>query len=245
MVVVSGQAKKVMLFVVEGPSEETALALVFERLFAGSAVRFDVVHGDATTMTGIKNARDTIRDQVVGHVARQERQQNYGWCDLARIVHIVDTDGAFIGDEKVIPSGGGQVSGSVVYKLDCVIADNPDGIRLRNKKKADALRQLSSISEITYSRRKVPYRVYYLSRNLEHALHNVADNLTNREKERLAQQFRRDYKDNLGGFVSLLRDVIGVQGDYKATWSYIQEGDNSLKRAGNLHLVLPESCQSA
>jgi hypothetical protein len=228
------KTKKVKLFLVEGPSEETALALIFERLFSNDAVKFDVVHGDVTVNLNGKTVRNAVREQVIRHV----RTQNYSWKDLAEIIHIVDIDGAFIPDDKVVKAS--EVS-AINYGESCIEAPNPGCIVCRNHEKAAALKQLSSISEITYERRGVPYGVYFLSRNMEHALHGEVCNISNEQKERLARKFQREYKNNLNGFVTFMREEIGIDGDYSETWRYLQEGVNSLRRGSNLHLFLPYS----
>ena len=38
-----------MLFIVEGPTDETALSTVLSRIFSSDTVRFQVVHGDVLT----------------------------------------------------------------------------------------------------------------------------------------------------------------------------------------------------
>ena len=49
----SKKTKKVVLFLVEGVSEETALGLPMKNYFETNEVRFEVVHGDITTMDGV------------------------------------------------------------------------------------------------------------------------------------------------------------------------------------------------
>lgn len=41
--------RKVVLFIVEGPSDEAALGGIFTKIFNNAAVKFDVIHGDVTT----------------------------------------------------------------------------------------------------------------------------------------------------------------------------------------------------
>ena len=54
--------KKVMLFIVEGPTDETSLSTVLNRIFSSSTVKFQVVHGDVLT-------RDfTSSDKIVAAV---------------------------------------------------------------------------------------------------------------------------------------------------------------------------------
>ena len=41
--------KKIILFIVEGPSDETSLSTVLSRIFSSSSVKFQVIHGDILT----------------------------------------------------------------------------------------------------------------------------------------------------------------------------------------------------
>ena len=45
----SKKTKKVVLFLVEGVSEETALGLRMKKYFETNEVRFEVVHGESDT----------------------------------------------------------------------------------------------------------------------------------------------------------------------------------------------------
>ena len=71
--------KKVMLFVVEGPSDETAFALLFDRVFSEHLVKFDVTHCDMTTARSFAqagrhesepNAYERLRGQIIEHIKR-------------------------------------------------------------------------------------------------------------------------------------------------------------------------------
>lgn len=223
--------KKVKLFVVEGPSDETAFGLLFERLFANDRVLFNVVHGDVTANMGAKSARNVVRDQLVGHI----EHEYYGWKDLMEIVHIVDSDGVFISDDKVVAAE----SDCLEYGLDCIKAPRVESILQRNHAKAATLNQLRHITGITYQHITVPYRIYYVSRNLEHALHGVIEDVSDYEKEKLARLFQRRYRNDLEGFAAFMRNEIGVAGDYTETWDHLRQNENSLARRSNLHLVLP------
>ena len=41
--------KKIMLFIVEGPTDETSLSTVLSRIFSSDTVHFQVVYGDVLT----------------------------------------------------------------------------------------------------------------------------------------------------------------------------------------------------
>lgn len=79
--------KRVVLFVVEGPTEETALGRVFEKLLQNERVKFDVVHGDLTVKEPgeTKSPRDCVRDAVLREIGRD---RGYRWTDLERIVQM-------------------------------------------------------------------------------------------------------------------------------------------------------------
>ena len=91
--------KKVMLFIVEGPTDETSLSTVLNRIFSSSTVKFQVVHGDILT-------RDfTSSDKIVAAVWEQVKEfmgSIYRKSDICRIVHLTDMDGVFIPDDAVV-----------------------------------------------------------------------------------------------------------------------------------------------
>ena len=43
------QEKKVVLFIVEGPSDEAAIGPIMKKYFSNETVEFKVVHGDITS----------------------------------------------------------------------------------------------------------------------------------------------------------------------------------------------------
>lgn len=63
-----------------------------------------------------------------------------------------------------------------------------------------------------------PYEIYYFSRNMEHVLHDRAENLTDDEKEDLAFDIADQYTDQLEKFLEYLHDDgFYVCGTYKDT----------------------------
>ena len=91
--------KKVMLFIVEGPTDETSLSTVLNRIFSSATVKFQVIHGDILT-------RDfTSSDKIVAAVWEQVKEfmgSIYRKSDICRIVHLTDMDGVFIPDDAVV-----------------------------------------------------------------------------------------------------------------------------------------------
>ncbi len=76
--------RKVVLFIVEGPSDEAALGGIFTKIFNNAAVKFDVIHGDVTTSCqDPAKIREHVRNEILRHLSRD---RGYGWKDLERIV---------------------------------------------------------------------------------------------------------------------------------------------------------------
>ena len=91
--------KKVILFIVEGPTDETSLSTVLNRIFSSSTVKFQVVHGDILTrdFTSTSKIITAVWDLVKGFMGNI-----YHKNDICRIVHLTDTDGVFVPDKAII-----------------------------------------------------------------------------------------------------------------------------------------------
>lgn len=170
--------RRVVLFLVEGSSEEVSLVAPFRRWFAsrggdgvGSSVgagdgsgspaldtRSETFYCDVTTVHMFpgdatfsvrSNVRDTVRQFVLDRI---ESRHAYNWADIDRIVHMVDLDGAFVPDD-CIRQGTGR---GFVYGEDYIAARKPESVAARNREKAASLRDLVECRELTYKRRRVP-----------------------------------------------------------------------------------------
>lgn len=228
--IMSRKAKKVIMFIVEGPSDAAALSPIFKNIFENQDVRFHVVRGDLTIDKDIKttNAIKTIHARIKQEMYRY----HFKMQDMLKIIHLVDTDGAFIPDDSVVWAAVDKVQ----YENNRILSHQPDTIIARNNKKAAILRLLHSTNKVN----KIPYSVHYFSRNLEHVLHNNHAELTNVEKESMADGFADTYRDNLDTFRQFIAsEEFVVAGDYPATWAFIMQDLNSLHRHCNLHLILP------
>lgn len=191
------------------------------------------MHGDITT-----ERRLNPRERVRGLVLQSLKLNGYRWKDIARIVQISDTDGAFIPDECVRESDDGEIH----YGEDGICAGNVDVLRERNARKKRAMRELAGISTITYQGTGIPYSMYFFSRNMEHALHNVSEELSDNKKVQLAQQFRRRYATHIDEFKKFIASAnVAIDGDYRETWQRIGSGTASLHRGSNLHLLIANS----
>ena len=113
----------------------------------------------------------------------------------------------------------------------------------RNERKSAALLELAGMRELKHRKHAVPYRAYFMSRNLEHALYGSVREFSDDEKRQLSAAFGKKYRNDPEGFIELLRSRdVKVPGDtVEETWHYAREGTNSLHRGSNLHLFFSGS----
>ena len=226
--------KKVVLVIVEGPTDEDALGISLKQYFDkfSKNVLVEVMHCDITTEWS--GYPQNIREKITDVVKRNAQKNKYQKEHYSQIIHIVDTDGAFIDEEYVIEDKSVE---KVNYSLTSIICKDRKDIVNRNIQKSNNLKSLLSIKTIWSI---IPYKVYYMSCNMDHVLHNI-QNSTDEEKENNAHIFAKKYKNDLIGFLNYISEsVFTVKGTYKETWDYIQREVNSLNRHTNLQLCFEE-----
>lgn len=233
--------KKVVFVIVEGPSDETALGVILSRYFDKDSVYTHVMHCDITT----EFDQDTRQKVGSADITKKIAEVVKRWADtnrlkpehFERIIHIVDTDGAFIPEDKVEQSDFAYP----FYTLEKILCPVRENIIERNSRKSKNLLRLASAPTIW----KVPYNAYYMSCNLDHVLYNK-QNSNDQDKEKDALEFALHYRDNIPDFVNFItKSDFSFKADpklllaenYKESWKQIQIGCNSLERRTNFGLV--------
>lgn len=227
--------KKIMLFIVEGPTDETSLSTVLSRIFSSDTVRFQVVHGDVLTKDFVES------DKIIAAVNEQIklfRGSVYRPGDFCKVVHLADTDGAFI-PEEAIKEEAAEGRQYPFYTDTQILTPEPANIIDRNVRKSSNIAKLSSIGRIG----GIPYSFYYFSCNLDHVLHG-RNNLSEAEKIECSRAFDLQYADAPNAFIRFMKEEsFAVQGTYQETWAFIKQGVHSLERHSNFGIELPEQCE--
>ena len=226
--------KKVVLVIVEGPSDDTALGIGLSQVFDKNTIYIHIMHGDITTKDGINSANIVSK---IGNVVREyAKSQHYRANDFKQIIHIVDTDGAFIPDEKIF---GDADLNEVIYDSDGIYTVDVESIKGRNVQKRDNLYKLRTQRTIW----NIPYRVYYMSCNLDHVLYDKR-NSSDDEKESDAYKFARAYKGRKQEFIDFLcGSIFSVNVDYKKSWEFIEREMNSIERHTNICICIKEEAE--
>ena len=220
--------KKVVVFIVEGPSDEAALGTIMKEYFSSNEARFIVAHGDITLKDYVSSANilKKINEQIEGVKSRYRYSQD----DFIKVIHIVDMDGVYIPDRDIVEADVEEIQD---YE-DHIEAKGANITAERNKRKGDILYKLRKTGKIN----GIPYRVYFNSCNLEHVLYGELKDYSDEEKQILSDDFADRYDGKVGEFIEfILSPDIAVQGTHQKTWDYIEKDMNSLKRHTNIHLI--------
>ena len=220
--------KKVVFVIVEGPSDDTALGVILNKIYDKNKVHIEIMHGDITTDLRIDpgDIVSAIGD-VVKHYAESMHfsQQNF-----QEVIHLVDMDGAFIPESAIIEN---LSVNKPIYSLTELQTSKREQMILRNKHKQSKLNRMSKMKKVWGS---VRYQAYYMSCNLDHVLYGKL-NSSDEEKEEDAYVFAKRYKDHIEEFLTFISDSDFSRMDgYKESWDFIKTDLHSLERHTNLGL---------
>lgn len=218
--------KKIIFVIVEGPSDEEALGVLLNRIYDKNVVYVHVMHCDITTELGVSSNNIVAK---IGNLVKEYAGRTFKSTDFSEIIHIADTDGAFIPNDAVVE----DVSAAKPhYSLTEIHTSRKGRIEERNRCKRENLNRLVSTPKIW----NIPYRIYYMSRNLDHALYGKL-NSTDEGKETDSFEFARKYRDDIQGFIKFItQSRFSVLQNYPESWQFIREELHSLERYTNLGL---------
>ena len=224
--------KKIVLFIVEGFNDETALAVSLETLISTDHIKFEITDGDVTSDFYGKDIAARVGDCVRNHCEKY----NYSQDDFAEVVLLVDMDGVFIDNASYQNNSDHS---KPYYNKDKILYNNPDKLIKSHENKRKNLSRLVLLSKVF---RTIPFSVYFFSCNLDHVICGDA-NLTKVLKHKEAVKFDMEYKNNPAGFITFFNtDDIITGSNYKDSWDYIKKDNNSLKRCSNFNIYLsPEA----
>ena len=217
----------------EGRTDKDALALIFQKILKSQNIDFEIVRTD---MTSDENMTTKYIVQRLEKEVKYYLQRNpfIKKSDIWKVVQLIDTDGAFVDTRYVVASDNGETS----YSDSEIMAKDRDRLIRRNISKRQIVYQLFRMDHLAD---KYLYEIYYFSRNLEHVLHNLSNNLSDEEKEDLAFETAVKYKDHPEEFLKFLHtEDICVPGTYQETWQFIMLNGNSLQRHCNLSVFFDQ-----
>ncbi len=225
-------ARKVVLFIVEGLSDQNALDPIISEIVNENTIRFEVTHGDITS-NYTRNTALTIVEEIMSIVNKFLTKRSFHVDDLLEVILLTDTDGTFIKTNNVKQ----HTNKHVHYNDTEILTRNVSEIQMRNIIKSQILEKISNMSEIEIRNKSVPFTTFYMSCNLDHVLFD--DRNMSKNKLDKALKFADSYEGREAEFIDFIKQfMINIDDNYNESWESIKETNNSLLRYSNLWLYL-------
>lgn len=85
--------RKIVLVIVEGPSDADSLELYFSKFFDSNTVHMKIMYGDITSQKGINQSN--IKARLGNEIKIYAQNNHFKARDVQQIIHLVDID-AFV-----------------------------------------------------------------------------------------------------------------------------------------------------
>lgn len=232
----ANKKKKVLFIILEGNSDEVFFFDALER-YKNEQIVIKAYDGDIFTdpKQGQVETRERIRRFFI------DRLGDLKLNDILGIVHISDTDGSYISNDKVIVNKE-QVN-ELVYAIDGIYVNEEaekEKKEFRNQLKKQNTVPATQLNQVQYKGVKIPYRLFFLSQNIEHVVFNEL-NVSSKEKMKNMVIYLRRVRGTteLDDLLKSLLPVIneGSNNKHRDSWDFILNGDHSLQRCSNVILM--------
>lgn len=233
----ANKRKKALFVIVEGESDSILFFDELEKVYPKDLLVIKAFRGDIFTDSEVQGVgiRDRIRDFFISKLGDLQPK------DFLGILHFSDTDGAFVGEDRVFIDLDQQEA--ILYKNDGIYVNTTvrkSGIHYRNQIKRANSDDAKYISHITYKKIQIPYSLFYLSQEVEHVIFdelNVPQNIKVKKMVTFLKKVRKTETIN-----NLLKSHFpplaeNVTNKYQESWDFIFNSDHSLQRCTNAILM--------
>lgn len=227
----------VIYAVVEGPSDAIIVRQILSYAYPHRMIKIGSYDGDITTERAASPSN--IEKRIMRFIeCDASNNHTFKVGDIEKIIVVTDLDGCYIPDRAVIKNLAHK---NITYRDDGIYTAKRGEVIQRNGNKREAINHLVSLTSLDC----IPFEIYFMSRNLEHALEGRS-NINNRDKIRHAKRFVHEHQDS----ESLRQFFSGILGDmpndYLGSWDYIraEESLRSLERHTNIGILLNHNANS-
>lgn len=262
--------RQVVLVIVEGQSDENVLTVPLtealeEKYGSDVIVHFAKMHNDNKAdggdITSIFGATPEKMKLLVNKLIIMPCLDIHSLMPkhVCEIIHIIDVDGVYIKDDRIIQHTSFANGIRVKYVEDAILAINPHEIVDRNSRKRKNIDALLDFQITGFEIQRfcdtelgnkpttkatcVPYSLYFFSCNLDHFICRNA-NLDRYNKIAKADEFARNHGNDLISFMEYLNSDSAAINDmtHSESWNFIKQDNNSLNRFTNIGLLIKSLC---
>lgn len=229
--------KRVIVVIVEGLSDQVSFENYLNALSNDKNIFFSVYKGDL--MTDFDQDGKTVNEIIKELVEDCAALENFKVSDVAMVIQLTDTDGVFA---RNVIQYDSNLTGedSTLYFEDKILTRNVLKLEETHEYKRERLIDCLRLTSIEIDLRHcIPYEIYYMSCNLECALHGKY-NTSDEEKIELSETFAEKYPpEEINKFIEFMHS-INASGSlkFKESWDYIKIDNNSLKPCSNFIIFL-------
>lgn len=224
--------KQIILFVVEGKSEQVSFENILNQLVTNDKIKFLLIQGDVTVKSNKYTVVKKLSNNIINFF-QLPKNKHLKISDIKKIVHLVDLDGVFINPSKIIKNDKNIKE----YNKNNYSVPNVEEIIKRNENKSSVLKKLLTTNYLNINEKSIPYEIYYFSCNLEHVLHNNPNVNDINEKIAFSDEFSAQYLGYEKYFIDFINDTsFAFNGNYVDSWNEAIKEENALKRMTNFNL---------
>lgn len=207
---------KIILFVVEGPSDEDALIVPLEKELNEKRIKVktEVLYTDILTKYISKDSKEfqITKNNVIGELKKiikqkinKEKFRGIKIKDIGKIIYITDTDNCFFKEEH-------------------------------SKNKKECLKVLFKIDLFPIDKKEISFKVIFMSQNLEHVIIGELQEFSDDEKREISNNFSKKCEEDFNKYVELFEsDEVKKWETYEKAYHGIEETND---RASNMNCLL-------
>lgn len=222
-----------ILIICEGKSDKVLLNLRLIKLYPEIQFEFCVLQGDIFS----KGNKDDIEYKIEKVMNQFCAKQEINHEDVIAVFQIVDTDGCFIDTKSIVVDdfiGESSIyTDNKIYTNNC---KNRTSFIERNLLKQKNIVRMLAIKTI---RDKIPYKLLYFSRNVEHTLFGASDSKVSNKVMRikkLSASGTTPLETQLENYMPPVSKK-NIKARYKCSWDFIMSKNRSLMRYSNVSLM--------
>lgn len=247
--------RKVFLLIVEGSSDRIAIKGTLKEVL--KALGYDAlldceVYGTDLTLHPYQNnnqysepedALENVVSAVNEFIFNERRSSKIDFDNIAAVATLSDLDACYCDDSRIVfySNAPKDVKSQCDINAQLIRTTNIPFMKKRNATKRDAFDTLLSEKEIYIgetTKRRVPFKPFYMSVHLEHALMKDTCEHTLEEKGEMARNFRAKYIHCPTEFIHLLDDISIHGTDHPSSWNRKTLKENAFARASNLFHII-------
>lgn len=246
--------KRVVLLIVEGNSDKTALELAINRYlaqnrlsnaFVCSAFASDFtihrIEEPDTLMQDDDDPVDNIVAAIKKYINGRENTNKYKLSDIALVLSLSDFDCCYCKNDDVIvdtlPHSCVKKTYADLLNKKYICTDKPFILK-RNLLKTNSLGILANQEKIKVDDYVFCYYAFYCSINLEHSLYNESGSFTEDQKNDKAQQFRLEVSNSPSLFYHRIESIPCIGKTYQDSWDETELFKRPFERFSNLKIMI-------